>query len=205
MSNEAPALTIPERIDAPQHSIPSGGIRLDWRGHGSYSVGFPAGRSGAGVAGGRHGRCYRRAGAAQPRRNKLAAGLPALPDAWSAGSVTGLRARGGLTVDIQWSGGKPIEATLRPALSGEHFLRPAPGSRIREIRHRGGTLTLKPDADGARAPGAWARLPPRLRLRTVLPPVFGTTRRMLRDTKERKAAGRIVNTAARVTALQYSH
>ena len=154
---------------------------------------------------GRHGRCYRRAGAAQPRRNKLAAGLPALPDAWSAGSVTGLRARGGLTVDIQWSGGKPIEATLRPALSGEHFLRPAPGSRIREIRHRGGTLTLKPDADGARAPGAWARLPPRLRLRTVLPPVFGTTRRMLRDTKERKAAGRIVNTAARVTALQYSH
>src|ERR1039458_2032727 len=138
MSNEAPALKIPERIDAPQHSIPSGGIRLDWRGHGSYSVGFPAGRSGAGVAGGRHGRCYRRAGAAQPRRNKLAAGLPALPDAWSAGSVTGLRARGAagtvpglrargvLTVDIQWSGGKPIEATLRPALSGEHFLRPAP-------------------------------------------------------------------------------
>src|ERR1039457_1044995 len=42
------------------------------------------------------------------------------------GSVTGRRARGVLTVDIQWSGGKPIEATLRPALSGEHFLRPAP-------------------------------------------------------------------------------
>jgi len=75
--------------------------------------------------------------------------LPALPDAWSAGSVTGLRARGGLTVDIQWSGGKPTEATLRPALSREHLLRPAPGSRIREIRHRGGTLTLEPDADGS--------------------------------------------------------
>src|ERR1039458_4423800 len=64
--------------------------------------------------------------------------------------------------------------------------RTLPAPRPREIRHRGGTLTLKPDADGARAPGAWARLPPRLRLRTVLPPVFGTTRRMLRDTKERK-------------------
>jgi alpha-L-fucosidase 2 len=75
--------------------------------------------------------------------------LPALPDAWSAGSVTGLRARGGLTVDIQWSGGKPTEATLRPALSREHLLRPAPGSRIREIRHRSGTLTLEPDADGS--------------------------------------------------------
>ena len=75
--------------------------------------------------------------------------LPALPAAWSTGSVAGLRARGGLTVDIQWSGGKPAEATLRPALSGEHVLRPAPGSRIREIRHRGGTLALKPDADGS--------------------------------------------------------
>jgi hypothetical protein len=34
-------------------------------------------------------------------------------------------------------------------LSGEHVLRPAPGSRIREIRHPGGTLALKPDADGS--------------------------------------------------------
>ena len=75
--------------------------------------------------------------------------LPALPAAWHAGSVAGLRARGGVTVDIRWSGGKPTEATLRPTVSGEHVLRPAPGSRIREIRHRGGALTLKPDADGS--------------------------------------------------------
>jgi alpha-L-fucosidase 2 len=39
--------------------------------------------------------------------------LPALPLEWSAGSVTGLRTRGGLTVDFQWSGGKPAQATLR--------------------------------------------------------------------------------------------
>lgn len=38
--------------------------------------------------------------------------LPALPDAWAEGSVTGLKARGNFTVDIYWADGRLTKAVI---------------------------------------------------------------------------------------------
>jgi alpha-L-fucosidase 2 len=49
--------------------------------------------------------------------------LPALPKAWLSGSVKGLRARGGLEVDVTWKEGQLADATLRSRQGGSVQLR----------------------------------------------------------------------------------
>lgn len=44
--------------------------------------------------------------------------LPALPDQWDKGSVSGLRARGNYTVDMVWSDGQLAEATIVSGAGG---------------------------------------------------------------------------------------
>ncbi|KDN36266.1 hypothetical protein RSAG8_10954, partial [Rhizoctonia solani AG-8 WAC10335] len=39
--------------------------------------------------------------------------LPALPSAWGSGSIVGARIRGGMTLDLTWSNGKAVRASLR--------------------------------------------------------------------------------------------
>lgn len=44
--------------------------------------------------------------------------LPALPDKWPKGKVTGLRARGGFTLDMSWEEGKVTEVVIHSGLGG---------------------------------------------------------------------------------------
>ena len=48
--------------------------------------------------------------------------LPALPAAWKDGSVTGLRARGGLTLDFTWKNSRVTTVTLHASQAGKFKL-----------------------------------------------------------------------------------
>ncbi len=59
--------------------------------------------------------------------------LPALPSAWPTGKVTGLKARGGFEVDLDWADGKLTKATIHSALGGNCRLRTASPVEVRGV------------------------------------------------------------------------
>ena len=69
--------------------------------------------------------------------------LPALPKAWSDGSVAGLRARGNCEVDIYWKGGRLTSAVIRSLSGGTFKIRYADERRTVDIA-RGQSYTFVP-------------------------------------------------------------
>jgi alpha-L-fucosidase 2 len=74
--------------------------------------------------------------------------LPALPDLWAEGSIKGLRARGGIEVDLSWAARKATLVKLRPDVDGEHKLRAPRGQVIKLVSENGKKLAVPTSADG---------------------------------------------------------
>jgi alpha-L-fucosidase 2 len=75
--------------------------------------------------------------------------LPALPGVWSEGHVEGLRARGGVEVELMWKGGRATEAILKAKIDGRHKLRLPKSQTIAEARIDGSRKQLPANPDGA--------------------------------------------------------
>ena len=63
--------------------------------------------------------------------------LPALPNAWSEGSISGLKGRGGYEVAMSWKNNKLISAEIKSSVGGTLYIRctvPLAGKGLKQIK-----------------------------------------------------------------------
>jgi alpha-L-fucosidase 2 len=75
--------------------------------------------------------------------------LPALPKAWPEGEFRGLRARGGVEIDLEWKGGRATTATLRCSRSGDYSIAVPSGQEVTSIRQGSKKITPPASGDGS--------------------------------------------------------
>jgi alpha-L-fucosidase 2 len=75
--------------------------------------------------------------------------LPALPPAWPAGSVSGLKARGAVDVAVDWDGGKAVRAVLRAGVNGARRVRAPRGQQVAAVTSAGQPVPAAPQDDGS--------------------------------------------------------
>ena len=76
--------------------------------------------------------------------------LPAWPrKAWPTGHVRGLRARGGVEVDIAWNRGRATSATLKATLDRVLEIRPPAGQKVAKVLCNGRKVPVETRPDGA--------------------------------------------------------
>ncbi|MDQ2075423.1 glycoside hydrolase family 95 protein [Marinimicrobium sp. ABcell2] len=74
--------------------------------------------------------------------------LPALPNVWAEGSVSGLRARGDVTVDFRWANGELVEAKLLAGRDGELAIRSSALAKDHELKNASTGRTVELRGEG---------------------------------------------------------
>ncbi|MCA1563042.1 MAG: hypothetical protein LC804_23215 [Acidobacteria bacterium] len=69
-----------------------------------------------------------------------------MPRAWSDGAFRGLRARGGVEIDLTWAGGRASSAILRTSVAATHRIRAPGGQSVAAITSGGTTVGFRTEA-----------------------------------------------------------